>query len=59
MGIAEIKETAKSLSDKERRELVAFLIHLEEGRDTSGHLDHVTSKIDETEKYVRWEDVEV
>jgi hypothetical protein len=56
MGFAEIKENAKGLTEKERRELVAFLVHLEQSADPD-YLDRITRKIDETEKFVRWDDV--
>ncbi|MDA0349955.1 MAG: hypothetical protein O3C43_11080 [Verrucomicrobia bacterium] len=56
MGFAEIKENAKGLSEKERRELVAFLVHLEQSTDPD-YLDRITRKIDETEKFVWWDDV--
>ena len=56
MGILEIKETAKTLTEKERRELVAYLIHLDLDKDP-GYIDWVTRKIDEKDKFVRWEDV--
>lgn len=56
MSIAQIKEEAKSLNEFERRDLVAYLIHLEQDKDTS-YIDRITQKIDDKEKYVKWSDV--
>lgn len=56
MGFAEIKENVKELSEKERRELVAYLVHLEKSTEP-GYLDRITQKIDESDAYIRWEDV--
>ncbi|MDA1068344.1 MAG: hypothetical protein O3C43_17790 [Verrucomicrobia bacterium] len=56
MGFAEIKENAKDLSEQERRELVAYLVHLEQTADPN-YLDKITRKIDESEKFARWDEV--
>ncbi len=56
MSITEIKEGAKGLSHSERRDLVAFLLHLEESEDPD-FLDEMTRKIDQSERFHKWEDV--
>lgn len=56
MGFAEIKEDVKELTEKERRELVAYLVRLERST-TSDYIDRITAKIDDSSRYVRWDDV--
>ena len=56
MGFTEIKENVNELSERERRELVAYIVHLEELKDES-YIERITQKIDDREKFVRWNDV--
>lgn len=56
MGYTEIKENVKSLSEKERRELVAYIVQLEE-RQNENYIDRITRKVDDSESFVRWNDV--
>ena len=56
MGYSEIKENVKSLSEKERRELVAYIIQLDESTEES-YIDRITRKVDDSENFVRWNDV--
>ena len=56
MSITELMDEAKNLSEQERRELVAYLVHLEQDREST-YLERITRKIDEKEKFVNWKDV--
>ena len=56
MGYAEIKENVRELSERERRELVAYIVQMEELSEES-YIDRITQKIDDTESFVKWSDV--
>jgi len=56
MGYSEIKENIGGLSEKERRDLVAYIVQLEEQKEES-YIDRITQKIDDTENFVRWNEV--
>lgn len=56
MGYSEIKENLKELSERERRELVAYIVQLDEQAEKS-YIDRITEKIDDTENFVKWRDV--
>jgi len=56
MGYSEIKENIGGLSEKERRDLVAYIVQLEEQKEES-YIDRITQKIDDTENFVRWDEV--
>lgn len=56
MSIAEIKDEAKELSSLERRELVTYLVHLEEAVDPA-FMEEMTRKADEREKFTKWSDI--
>ena len=56
MGYAEIKENVRELSERERRELVAYIVQMEELREES-YIDRITQKIDDAENFVKWSDV--
>jgi hypothetical protein len=56
MGYSEIKENISDLSEKERRELVAYIVQLEEQTEKS-YIDRITQKIDDTANFVRWNEV--
>jgi|GEM_PF-2572441 hypothetical protein len=53
MGYIEIKENIRNLSERERRELVAYIVNLDELREES-YIDRITQKIDDTDSFVRW-----
>lgn len=57
MSITEIKEEAKVLSVKERQELVAYLVHLDQASDTA-FLNSITQKIDDKDKFTKWSDLQ-
>ena len=50
MGISEIKESVKALPFGKRRELVSYLVHLEQ-LESDEFLDRITNRIDDTEKF--------
>jgi hypothetical protein len=52
MSVAEIKREIKVLPDQERRDLIAYLVHLEQARD-DGYLKEMTDRIDDREKFER------
>ena len=56
MGYSEIKENIGGLSERERRDLVAYIVQLEEQKEES-YIDRITQKIDDTENFVRWNEV--
>jgi hypothetical protein len=56
MGYTEIKQNISELSERERRELVAYIVQLEELTEESD-IDRITDKIDDTENFVKWNDV--
>ena len=56
MGYTEIKENVRDLSERERRELVAYIVQMEELSEES-YIDRITQKIDDTESFVKWSDV--
>jgi hypothetical protein len=56
MGYTEIKQNISELSERERRELVAYIVQLEELTEES-YIDRITDKIDDTENFVKWNDV--
>ena len=56
MGYTEIKENLKELSERERRKLVAYIVHLEELKEES-YIERITQKIDDRKNFVRWNDV--
>jgi len=56
MGYSEIKENVRELSERERRELVAYIVQLDELTEKS-YIDRITEKIDDTENFVKWRDV--
>ena len=56
MGYSEIKENIGGLSERERRDLVAYIVQLEEQKEES-YIDRITQKIDDTENFVRWDEV--
>jgi len=56
MGYLEIKENVRELSERERRELVAYIVQLDELTEKS-YIDRITEKIDDTENFVKWRDV--
>lgn len=56
MSIAEIKDSIKSLPTTERRELVAYLLHLEQ-TESPDFLDRITQKIDHADRFQKWSDV--
>ena len=53
MSITEIKDSAKVLPLPERRELVSFLVHLEQV-ESGAFLERITRKSDETERHQSW-----
>jgi len=44
MGYTEIKQNISELSERERRELVAYIVR-------------ITDRIDDTENFVKWNDI--
>ena len=56
MSVAEIKREMKVLPDHERRDLIAYLVHLEQTRD-NGYLKEMSDRIDDRENFVRWDDI--
>ncbi len=56
MGFSEIKENLRNLSEKERRELVACIVQIEEEREDS-YIERITQEIDDTKGFVRWNEV--
>ena len=56
MGYTEIKQNISELSERERRELVAYIVQLEELTEES-YIDRITDKIDDTENFVKWNDI--
>ena len=56
MGYTEIKENVRDLSERERRELVAYIVQMEELSEES-YIDRITQKIDDTESFVKWSNV--
>jgi len=51
MGYTEIKQNISELSERERRELVAYIVQLEELTEES-YIDRITDRIDDTENFV-------
>jgi hypothetical protein len=56
MGYTEIKQNISELSERERRELVAYIVQLEELTEES-YIDRITDRIDDTENFVKWNDI--
>jgi hypothetical protein len=56
MGYTEIKQNISELSERERRELVAYIVQLEELTEES-YIDRITDRIDATETFVKWNDI--
>lgn len=56
MGYTEIKDNINDLSERERRELVAYIVQLEEQKEDN-YIERITQKIDDSESFVRWDDV--
>ena len=56
MCYTEIKQNISELSERERRELVAYIVQLEELTEES-YIDRITDRIDDTENFVKWNDI--
>lgn len=56
MGYTEIIANVNQLSEKERRELVAYIVQLDESKDES-YIERITREVDAADDFVRWDDV--
>lgn len=57
MSVTELKKEMEILPDKDRRDLLAYLVHLEQAKDEE-FLAEMTRRIDERERFVKWSEVE-
>jgi len=56
MSVAEIKREMEVLPDQDRRDLIAYLVHLEQMKDNTS-LQKMTQRLDEREKFVKWNEI--
>ena len=56
MSVAEIKREMEVLPDQDRRDLIAYLVHLEQIKDDT-YLREMTQRLDEKEKFVKWDEI--
>jgi len=56
MSVAEIKREMEVLPDQDRRDLIAYLVHLEQMKDNT-YLQKMTQRLDEREKFVKWNEI--
>ena len=56
MSYAELKKNLKSLPLRQRKELVSYLVHLEQSEDQD-FINRITRKIDDSDKFTKWSDI--
>jgi hypothetical protein len=58
MTVTEIRKSVLDMSDKEQKEVLAYLVHLRQNKDPE-YLNRITNQIDDENKenWVRWRDV--